>query len=143
MKKLTASAKKEIWGNFSKFQTAYLATYDGKTPRVRPVSLGCIDSRLWVFTSAGSKKAREMAKDPAFEFCYAFKGGEHSGYIRASGKARIVKDRRTKAKMVAQCPFFKEYWKGPDDPEFALVELLIKEIEYLKPGEMYPARYKL
>ena len=143
MKKITPGEKKEIWGRFSKFQTVYLATYDGKTPRVRPVSLGCIGSRLWVFTSAGSKKAVEMAKDPGFEFCYTFKGGEHSGYIRASGKARIVKDGKTKAKMTAQCPFFKEYWNGPDDKCFALIELITKEVEYLKPGDLYPIRKRL
>ena len=143
MKRLTEGIQKEIWANLTKFQTVCLATFDGKLPRVRPVSLGCIESRLWVFTSASSKKVADIKGYPGFEFCYTFKGGEYSGYIRASGKARIVKDGKTKAKLVAQCPFFKEYWNGPDDKSFALVELVANEVEYLKPGEMYPARYAL
>lgn len=31
-------------------------------------------------------------------------------------------------------PYFRDFWKSPDDPNYTLLELVVKEIEYLKPG---------
>lgn len=46
-------------------------------------------------------------------------------------------------KMAKQCRFFKEFWKSPEDPNYALLELAVEEVEYLKPGEILVQKYKV
>jgi len=68
---------------------------------------------------------------------------EHSGYIRGAGSANVIEDKETKKLLADNIPFFKEFWKTPDDPNFALLEIIIKGIEYLKPGEFSVERFSL
>lgn len=48
----------------------------------------------------------------------------------------VVLDRATKEKMAGRVRFFKEHWTSPKDPNYALLELKIDRLEYLRPGEM-------
>lgn len=31
-------------------------------------------------------------------------------------------------------PYFRNFWESPDDPNYTLLELVVKDVEYLKPG---------
>jgi len=128
-----AKLKKEVWGHFKKEQIVFLATGEGDKPRVRPVTLIYFNDRFWVTTGANSAKIKQIKGNANIEFCLMFKKGESSGYIRGAGLANIIEDKETKKLLADNIPFFNEYWETPDDPNFALVELVIKEIEYLKP----------
>jgi len=44
-------------------------------------------------------KVRQIRGNPKIEFCLLFEGGEHHGYIRGAGLAKIIKDRETKVKL--------------------------------------------
>jgi general stress protein 26 len=135
--------KAEIWRLFENCQPIFLATVETEQPRVRPVSLVNFDRRLWVLTGTDSAKTSQISKNPKIEFCLPFKEGEHNGYIRASGSARIIKDKEIKIRVAKHCDFFDQYWKSPDDPNFTLLELKLNEIEYLGPDEEIARKFKL
>jgi general stress protein 26 len=124
MESIPDDVRDEIWDFFSEYQGIYLATAEDKRPYVRPVTLAYMDSRFWVFTGTDDAKVRQIRSNPRIEFCLNLKKGDHSGYVRASGKADIVLDKETRMK-------------------YTLLEIKIEEVEYLKPGELTAPRYKV
>jgi general stress protein 26 len=77
------------------------------------------------------------------EFCLLFNEGEHNGYIRAVGSAKMIMDKETKIKVAKHCDFFDKHWKSPDDPNYTLLELKLSEIEYLRPDEDITRKFRL
>ncbi|MFH1821526.1 MAG: pyridoxamine 5'-phosphate oxidase family protein [Methanobacteriota archaeon] len=140
---IPAKVKKEIWDHFRSYAIIQLATVDGDKPRVRPVTLLYLDSRFLVFTTTGDAKVKQLRKNSKIEFCLPFKRGTKTGYIRAFGVAKFIMDQETREKMARRCRFFKDSWKGVDDPNFTLLELVVKEIEYQRPGEYSVYEYKI
>ncbi len=143
MEKKYEDLKKEVWAYFEKFQTVYLATCDGDQPRVRPVSLIYLNDKFWVSTGTQNAKVKQIHENNNIEICMLLESGENSGYIRGAGEAVIVKDRETKKLLADNMPFFKKFWKDADDPNYTLMEIVIKEIEYLKPGLFETERFSL
>lgn len=135
--------KEEVWGHFKDYQFILLATSEEDQPRVRPVTLVCLDEKFWILTGTNNAKTKQILKNPKIEFCLLFQKGENFGYVRAAGLAKIIQDRKTKIKIAEQCNFFSEYWKGLDDPNYTLIELHLTEIEYLRPKEILTQRFTL
>jgi general stress protein 26 len=128
--------KAEIWRRFKDYSHIFLATQENDHPRVRPVTLVNFDQRFWILTGTRNAKVKQIRENPKIEFCLLFEEGEHKGYIRAAGFAKIISDRETKVKVAKHCDFFNEHWESPDDPNYTLLELKIDEIEYLRPKKM-------
>jgi general stress protein 26 len=135
--------KEEVWGHFKDYQHIFLATSEEDQPRVRPVTLVCLDEKFWVLTGTKNAKTKQIRKNPKIEFCLLFQKGEQRGYVRAAGLAKIIQDRKTKVKIAEHCDFFGEHWKGPNDPDYTLIELYLTEIEYLRPKEMLAQGFTL
>jgi general stress protein 26 len=135
--------KAEIWRHFEDHSHIFLATQENDQPRIRPVTLVNFDQRSWILTGTRSAKVRQIRENPKIEFCLIFEEGEHQGYIRAAGFAEIINDRETKVKVAKHCDFFSEHWVSPDDPNYTLLELKLKEIEYLRPNEDMVRKFKL
>ena len=135
--------KFEVWAPFKDSQHVFIATEQNGQPRVRPVTLVFSDQRFWVLTGTNNAKIQQIRKNPKMEFCLLVERGEKIGYIRVAGSAKIISDRETKAKVARNCDFFSEFWKSPDDPNYALLELRLNEIEYLNPHETVAKRLKL
>lgn len=134
MNEKNISLKDKVWGHFKDMQAVFLATTDGDQPKVRPVTLICFDNRLWIGTGTQSAKIKQIKKDKKVEFCLFLKEDKVNGYIRGTGDAIIVQDNDTRKLLSDNMSYFKNFWKGPDDPNYTLLEIVIKEIEYLKPG---------
>jgi len=130
-----AQKKKEIFRWYKKIQVIYLATMRGKKPQVRPVTMVHVKKKAWVLTGTKDAKIRQIQKNSNIQYCLSIKRGKFTGYIRADCRARIVKDKKTKKSVAAVVPFFKQFWKTVDDPTFALLELSLRQVEYLKPGK--------
>ena len=143
MEQLTENIKKEIWEHFEDFQTIYLATIDGDTPRVRPVTLASIDSKFWILTGTNDAKIHQLLSNPKFEFCHHFKDGDNSGYVRAAGSVKIILNQSIRTGIAEKVHYFKDYWKSTEDPSYTLIEMDFKEIEYMRPGEMLAQKYCL
>ncbi len=143
MDKKIEELKKEAWACFEKFQTVYLATCDGDQPCVRPVSLIYFNDKFWVATGTQNAKVKQIQENNNIEFCMLLESGENSGYIRGAGQAVIVEDMETKRLLADNMPFFREYWKEVDDPNYTLLAIMIRKIEYLKPGVLEIVRFPL
>ncbi len=135
--------KAEALRHFMDSQHVFLATEEKDQPRVRPVTLVNFDQRFWVLTGTNNAKVKQIQKNPKIEFCLLLEEGKNRGYIRATGLAKITRDRETKVKVAKHCNFFSEFWKSPDDPNYTLLELELGEIEYLKPNEIKTRKFKL
>lgn len=143
MKKKPKATLRQIWELFKPVQMIHLATCEGKKPRVRPMSMIHFDKKLWVSTYTGDAKVKQLKRNPYFEFCLLMKKGKYHGYVRGLGRARIIKGRRTRKKVAGAIPFFKQYWKSPDEWSFCLIHLKLKAIEYEAPGMMKVVRIKV
>ena len=135
--------KEEVWRHFKDFQYVFLATVEGNQSRVRPVTLIYFDKRFWITTDTESAKVKQIQGDPNIEFCLYLQEGDKDGYVRVSGMAKVIKDRKTKEKIADHCDFFTKHWKSIDDPNYTLIEIYPKEIEYIRIGEFQPQRFKI
>ena len=135
--------KKEVWAYFKDMQVIYLATVEGDTPRVRPVTLIHFDKKMWVTTGSGDNKIKQINTNKNIEFCLLLKAGETSGYIRGTGTAEIINDTKTRVLIAENTPFFKEFWEDTNDPGYALLRIHAQDIEYLKPGSLKAERFSV
>lgn len=138
-----ADLKKEVWSHFEHTQVVFLATTEGNKPRVRPVTLIYFNDKFWITTGTDSAKVKQIKENPNIEFCLLFKEGEYNGYIRCGGLANIIEDSKIRKSVADNTPFFKEYWESVEDPSFTLLEIVIKEIEYIRPEEFEVERLSL
>ena len=130
--------KEEIWRRIKEEQIVFLATVEEKQPKVRPITLLYIDNKFWVTTNINSSKAKQILENPKTELCLFLENKENpynSGYVRAEGIAKITLDRDTKFKVGQKAGVFGTYFKNIDDPDYALMEILPKRIEYIRPTE--------
>ena len=126
----------QILNQFKETQFVALATIDGIRPRVRPMTLICLDSRFWMVTSTSSDKVIQIKQNENVEFTYQFNENSEDRCIRILGKARIIKDRETKTSIAKRIGFFNNHWSSPEDPDYTLLEILPDEMQYVTPSGM-------
>ncbi len=131
------SNRRLILGRFKDFQHVQLATVDSGVPKVRPVTLICID----ILTDTESAKVDQIRRNPRVEFCMQFTEGEADCSLRVSGTASIVADQSLRQKIAEQVSFFKEHWATTDDPNYTLLEVKPVEASIVSPTGL--AHYKL
>lgn len=118
----------EVWPLFEESGLMHLATLDGNQPRVRTMSLTAHKGRLWAVTRTGDDKVDQIRKNPKAEFTYAVPGKGRTGCLRATVEASIVDDPRTRSQVASAIPWFENYWKSSDDPNFTLIRLDLKKL---------------
>ena len=138
MAETSKGIEKEVHEHLTGAPTAYLATLEDGQPRVRPVALVVWDERLWITSGTRNGKTRQMRRNMDIELCVPISKGGHEGYVRLAGEARFVIDAKTREALSKAVAFFKNYWEGPDDASFTLIEIVPTEIEYLRPNEREP-----
>lgn len=85
------------------------------------------DGVVWFLTSGTSGKVEEMEKDHRVHLTYASPGLDR--YVAISGIASLADD-RSKIRSLWS-PMFRAWWpKGADDPDLALVRVVVHEVEY-------------
>lgn len=103
---------KETYEFLKKSGIFYLATIDGKKPRVRPFgALNIFEDKLYIQTGKKKNVSKQIDENNNIEIC-AFKDGE---WIRVSAKA--VRDDRIEAKtsMLDNNPELKSMYSAEDD----------------------------
>jgi general stress protein 26 len=126
----------QILSQFKKTQFVALATMDGMRPRVRPMTLIYLDRRFWMVTSTSSNKVTQIEQNANVEFTYQFDENNEDCCIRILGKAQIIRDKETKTSIAKRIGFFNNYWSGPEDPDYTLLEILPDELQYVAPSGM-------
>ena len=123
--------KKTILEFAASYQYSNLITMaeDG-TPRGRMMANLPLkdDMIIWYATGIQSRKVVEIEKNGAASVFY-YRPTDHSS-VSAMGKAEIVKDDETRKKMWQDK--WSAFWKeGPADPNYCLVKVTPKKMEYL------------
>jgi general stress protein 26 len=130
-----SALQQEILSWIKQNQYAYLATVDKKQARVRPLVMFQVEDRYYFVTFSGDSKVGQIAENKWVEVCVPLTDDGHTGYIRLSGTAIIIKNESTKAEATDWCYFFDEYFHGSDDPDFTLIEFYPDYAEFMRPGE--------
>ncbi|MFW9888801.1 MAG: pyridoxamine 5'-phosphate oxidase family protein [Candidatus Thorarchaeota archaeon] len=115
--------------------SVYLATAEVGSPHVRPVTIVRTGGRLYVLTGSNSIKVKQIRSNNRVEILRMVEHGGNRGYLRIAGEAHIVEDEATKKKVADSTSFFKNYWSGVDDPNYALIRIEPKKFAYMAPGE--------
>jgi general stress protein 26 len=143
MAKKIDDIKKEVWKHFKDFQCVFLATAERNQPRVRPVTLIYFNKKFWITTNTGSARVKQIIKNPKIELCLFLQKKSIDYYVRVAGIAKVIKKIETKEKIARHCDFFKRYFKSVNDPDYTLIEICPKEVEYLKPGKYFVQQFKI
>jgi pyridoxamine 5'-phosphate oxidase len=104
-------------------RTVYVATVDGKQPRVRPMAMLFADEHGFYFQTENVKKFyQQMKSNNMVELCFHnTQGGGLGKVMRVTGEMEFVKDLDLKTRLFQERPFFKSLGiKGPDDPLFVI-----------------------
>jgi len=105
--------------------TMDLATSVNGQPHVRCMAAIYHENSLWCCTKSDRKKVQELKQNNLIEICIIVKGEQDLGSIRGSGKAVIVTNQQVREELAEIIPFFKAYWKTPQDLDFTLIKLAI------------------
>lgn len=116
----------------------FLATIDGDQPRVRPVTLVEIDGKFYVLTGSENNKVHQIKRNNKIEVVKLVHYENQTGYIRFSGLAKLIENPNERKRVAQATSFFSEFWSSPQDPEYTLLHLIPRKIEYLKPGQLLP-----
>lgn len=114
----------------------FLATSEGKQPRVRPMMPYLTDDdRLLVALLGRSRTINQVLDNPHVEICFV---DRKMWYARITGQAKISENREHKQILWDAIPMLKQYFGGVEDPNFKLMEIDISHIEAMTPHQKEP-----
>jgi len=121
---------------------ASLATIKDKKPWVRFVVSYNDGLILYISTYASSRKVKEIENNPDVHVTI---GGSlenlKAPYVQIAGCASIRNDVKIRRKCWHN--YMKVYYSGPDDPEYAVIEVRPQIIEYMDSETHKPMIYKV
>ena len=95
----------------------YLATMDGKQPRVRPfMSIKIVNGKLYILTTKDKNVFKQMKKNPKVELC-SYNGDE---WIRVTAEAKEENSKDVKQFILNDFPKLEEMYEANDDNVVAL-----------------------
>jgi pyridoxamine 5'-phosphate oxidase len=98
--------KKEILTFIANNNIGYLATVEGKAPRVRGMdTFRANDEGLIFYTSKSKGVYQQIATNPEVEVCYYGKGLQ----VRVRGRMEMLEDMKLKKEIVAGRTFLGDY----------------------------------
>lgn len=128
----------EAWrwamGHFGDHTVVPLATLSDDGPRVRPVTVVTHEGKVYALTGSKDAKMHHLREDPRFEFFVLVKEDERTGYVRFKGRVMMVEDLDLRKEVGDASGFAWDYFSGPEDPDYALLEMNIKRAEIMRPG---------
>jgi general stress protein 26 len=107
---------------------AMLSTVSGGRIVTRPMSaqkMGPMGT-IWFLTSVSSNKVKEIRKNSSVNL--AFSDSRSESYISVAGTAKITNDRAQIREFWN--PFYKAWFKGPNDPTIRVIEVEPVSAEY-------------
>lgn len=123
----------EVVKLINKVKVSFMATADGKQPRVRPMAICVIDSGEVVVATYPSPKVKQLRSNPQVEYCVM--DPESKDHVRLAGKADLVTDVEEKKRLweatLPLLPQMKDYFSGPEDEGLIFVTLLPDEVLYM------------
>lgn len=114
--------------------SAFMATIDGKQPRVRPMAFDTIwDDKIYGSTFSQSEKVHQLARNNTTEIAWMDPQRRH---VRIRAKVSVCKNQELKKKYYdAKAQYLKNYFTGPEDPNYALLEIVPFDVELMDNGD--------
>ena len=119
----------------------FLATTEGSQPRVRPM-LPCLtpDGKLLLAVANTARTIPQVKENPLVEFCFLDK---RMAFCRINGKATITEDIEKKQLLFDNLPELKQYFAGPEDKSYSLLEITPTYVEASVPQQGGPKEVSL
>jgi len=117
--------------------TMFLATWDGRCPRVRPMALVRDGLRFYIGTCRNDAKSKQIASCPTVEFVATVREGDYTGYLRVTGRAVEVTGQAKHEAWARGMGFdVKEYSPGGlDDRRWIVFRIEPETVCLMAPGE--------
>ncbi|OPH56600.1 general stress protein [Paenibacillus ferrarius] len=103
-------------------------TIDGKKPKVRYMALFHEGLKLYLATNSKTDKVDEIKENPNVHILVGYDGKRSSDILQVEATADICSDNSLREKLWENS--FKEWFKGPHDPEYIVLEITPSSIEY-------------
>jgi len=133
--------KEEAMDIISDAGFGFLATVEGNQPRVRPMMPYLTeDGELLLALLGRSRTIPQIKANPNVEVCYV---DRKMWYCRVSGVAAISEDISKKKIVFENVPMLRQYFAGPEDPNFHLAVIEIKSLEAMTPHSRLPEQISL
>ncbi len=119
----------------------FLATTEGNQPRVRPIGPYLTDdNKAFIALFEHRRSIPQIKENPLVEICFV---DRKMSYCRITGKATVTNDQKNKEIMWNNSPMLKQYFSGPEDPNFYLIEVEITEAETMSTADREPQKIDL
>lgn len=99
------------------------------------------DLNFYTTTFINSRKVEQIKKNNNIHVTI---GGDpknwQAAYVNIQATAQIATDLETKKKC--WCDMLKQFFSGPEDPNYAVIKISAQTIEYMEPGAHKPEIYE-
>jgi uncharacterized pyridoxamine 5'-phosphate oxidase family protein len=116
-------------------QTTMLATCCNNQPYVRPMILIYHQGRFYFASGTADAKSKQIEQNPLAETCTMYEHNDDRGYFRSTGYLKNITDVETRKELHAVAGFIRNYFPEPDDPGFALYEMIWQKVEFMEAGQ--------
>lgn len=119
----------------------FFATTEGDQPRVRPMMPYLSDEGQLLLALLGrSRTIAQIKANPHVEVCFV---DRKMWYCRVSGVATMSDDLAKKQMVFENVPMLRQYFAGPEDPNYYLAVIEIKSMEAMTPHSRLPEQIPL
>jgi len=119
----------------------FLATTEHDQPRVRPMMPYLTEEGELLLALLGrSRTIAQVKGNPKVEVCFV---DRKMWYCRVAGLAHISDDLEKKRIVFENVPMLRQYFAGPDDPNYHLVVIKITALEAMTPHSRVPEQIEL
>ena len=119
----------------------YLATSENNQPHVRPMMPYLTEEGELLLALLGrSRTIPQIKSNPKVEVCFV---DRKMWYCRVTGTAAISNDVSKKAIVFENVPMLRQYFAGPQDPNYHLAVVAIKSVEAMTPHSRQPEQIPL
>ena len=113
-----------------------LATTDGDQPKARPMMPYLSDDgQLLLACISTCRTIGQIQANPKVEMCYI---DRKMCFARVSGLATVSPDSSKKELVWEQIPMLRQYFSGPADPNYVLLEIAVTKVEVMTPQQREP-----
>ena len=119
----------------------FMATTEGNQPRVRPMMPYLTeDGELLLALLGRSRTIPQIKANANIEVCFV---DRKMWYCRVTGTAVLSQDVAKKSIVFENVPMLRQYFAGPEDPNYHLAVITIKAVEAMTPHSRLPEQITL
>jgi general stress protein 26 len=113
-----------------------LASLEGNTPKARPMMPYLTDEGdLLLAVLSHSRTIKQIEQNPRVELCFI---DRKMCFARLTGIAKLSQDLDKKQTVWNNIPMLRQYFGGPQDANFVLIEINTESVEAMTPQQRKP-----